>query len=77
MPDAAVTFDRGASGPADSGTLRGGALCAPPPPYPDYPRSHNRSRSGVGGPLTQATASPEPEAANGARQPASPVPVGV
>eukprot|EP00962_Isochrysis_galbana_P024457 scaffold7503_cov146-Isochrysis_galbana.AAC.3 len=46
MPGAAVTFDCGASGSAESGTLRGAALCAPPPPYPDYPRSHNRSRSG-------------------------------
>eukprot|EP00962_Isochrysis_galbana_P031326 scaffold10206_cov100-Isochrysis_galbana.AAC.3 len=50
MPGAAVKFDSGAFGSAESGTLRGGALCAPPHPYPDYPRSHNRSRNGVGRP---------------------------
>eukprot|EP00962_Isochrysis_galbana_P006045 scaffold1640_cov111-Isochrysis_galbana.AAC.6 len=61
MPGAAVKFDCGASGSAELGTLRGGALCASPPPYPDYPRSHNRSRSGsdptpeIRGPLTQAS----------------------
>eukprot|EP00962_Isochrysis_galbana_P010831 scaffold3013_cov113-Isochrysis_galbana.AAC.10 len=47
-PPSHLTADCGAVGPAESGALKGGALCASPPPYPYYPRSHNRSRSGVG-----------------------------
>eukprot|EP00962_Isochrysis_galbana_P029261 scaffold9336_cov133-Isochrysis_galbana.AAC.5 len=47
-PSAAVTFEGGVVGTAESGALRGGVLCASPPPHPHQPQSRNRSRSGVG-----------------------------